>query len=102
MTAVKLGKQEGVLPESYSFVSISHENIVVDTVKKAEDTDTTIIRMYESWNKRVSNATLTFGFGVKSAVLCDLMENEIEVLEVVDNTVTLPVKPFEIVTIKVK
>lgn len=102
MTAVKLGKQDGILPESYSFVSVSHENIVVDTVKKAEDTDTTIVRMYESWNKRVNNATLTFGFDVKSAVLCDLMENEIEALEVVDNTVTLPVKPFEIVTIKVK
>ncbi len=102
MSAVKLGKQEGALPESYSFVSISDENIVIDTVKKAEDTDETVVRMYESWNKRVNGAKLTFGFDVSSAVLCDLMENEIEPLAVENNSVTLNVKPFEIVTVKVK
>lgn len=100
MTAVKLGKQEGTLPESFSLVSVSDENVVVDTVKKAEDSDSTIVRMYESWNKRTNALKLSFGFDFKSAVLCDLMENELEKLEVVDNTVTLPVKPFEIVTIK--
>lgn len=102
MTAVRLGKQDGALPESYSFVSISDANIVVDTVKKAEDSDETVVRMYESWNKRVNGAKLSFGFDVSSAVLCDLMENEIEPLEVENNTVTLNVKPFEIVTVKVK
>ncbi|MEE1284603.1 MAG: glycoside hydrolase family 38 C-terminal domain-containing protein, partial [Acutalibacteraceae bacterium] len=102
MSAVKLGKQEGILPESYSFVSVSDENIVIDTVKKAEDSDETVVRMYESWNKRVNGAKLTFGFDVKSAVLCDLMENEIEPLAVENNSVTLNVKPYEIVTVKVK
>jgi alpha-mannosidase len=102
MSAVKLGKQEGALPESYSFVSVSDENIVIDTVKKAEDSDETVVRMYESWNKRVNGAKLTFGFDVKSAVLCDLMENEIEPLAVENNSVTLNVKPYEIVTVKVK
>ncbi len=102
MTAVKLAKQDGVLPESYSLVCVSEENVVVDTVKKAEDSDSTVVRMYESWNKRTNDLKLTFGFDVKSAALCDLMENEIEALEVVNNTVTLPVKPFEIVTVKVK
>ena len=102
MSAVRLGKQEGALPESYSFVSVSDENIVIDTVKKAEDSDETVVRMYESWNKRVNGAKLTFGFDVKSAVLCDLMENEIEPLAVENNSVTLNVKPYEIVTVKVK
>ncbi len=102
MTAVKLGKQEGALPESYSFVGVSDECIVIDTVKKAEDSDETIVRMFESWNKRVNGAKLTFGFDVKSAVLCDLMENEIEPLTVENNTVTFNVKPFEIITVKVK
>ncbi len=100
MSAVKVGKQDGSLPESYSLVSISEKNVVVDTVKKAEDSSGTIVRMYENWNKRV-NATINFGFPVKKATLCDLMENDIEELAVVDNTVTLPVKPFEIVTVKV-
>ncbi len=102
MTAVKVAAQDGTLPESFSLVSVSDENVVIDTVKKAEDSDTTVVRMYESWNKRVNNAKLTFGFDIKHAAICDLLENEIEELEVVDNTVTFPVKPFEIVTIKVK
>ncbi len=101
MTAVKIGKQSGSLPESFSLVNVSHENIVIDTVKKAEDSDSTVIRMYESWNKKVPNATLSFGFEIKKAVLCDLMENEIEVLEIKDNSISIPVKPFEIVTIRV-
>ncbi len=102
MTAFKLGKQEGTLPESFSLVSVSDENIVIDTVKKAEDSDETVVRMYESWNKRVNGAKLTFGFDISSAVLCDLMENEIEPLNVENNSVTINVKPFEIVTVKVK
>lgn len=102
MSAVKIGAQQGALPESYSFVSVSHENVVIDTVKKAEDSDETVVRMYESWNKRVNGAKLTFGFDISRAVICDLMENEIEEIAVVDNSITLPVKPFEIITVKVK
>ncbi len=101
MTAFKIGAHKGTLPESYSFVNVSQNNIVIDTVKKAEDSDSTVIRMYESWNKRTGGVKINFGFPVKNAALCDLMENEICKIPVFDNTVTLDVKPFEIVTVKV-
>lgn len=100
MYAVKLGKQSGSLPESFSFVSTSHENVVIDTVKKAEDSSSTIVRLYESWNKRVGAVEIKFGYDVKRVALCDLLENELETLTVENNTVTIPVKPFEIITLK--
>ncbi len=99
LCASRVGKQDGALAESFSLVSSSAENVVVDTVKKAEDSDSTVIRMYESWNKRC-NTTLTFGMPFEKAYLCDLMENELEELKISENSVTLPVKPFEIITIK--
>ncbi len=101
MTAIRLSKQIGTLPESYSFVSVSDENVVIDTVKKAEDSNSTIIRMYEAWNKRTNNAKLTFGFPARKVTLCDLMENDICELTVENNSVELNVKPYEIVTVKV-
>ncbi len=102
MFAVKIGEQSGSLPDNYSFISVSQENVVVDTVKKAEDSNSTVVRMYESWNKRTNGLSVNFGFSVNKVTLCDLMENEICELPVTDNAVTLDVKPFEIVTLKVE
>ena len=99
LRAVELGAQTGTLPESYSMVSVDSDDVIIDTVKRAEDSDSLIVRAYECWNRR-ANATLKFGFDVKRAVLCDLLENELEELEISENSVTLPVKPYEIVTIK--
>ena len=70
----------------------------VETVKKAENNDNIIVRMFDCYNK-CENATLTFGFDIKKAYICDLLENAESELEVVNNTVTVPVKNFEIVTV---
>ena len=43
-----------------------------------------------------------FGFNVRSVALCDLLERKIADLEVKNNTVTLDLKGFEIVTLKVQ
>ena len=36
--------------ETYSFASVAHANVIIETIKKAEDGNGTIIRMYESEN----------------------------------------------------
>ena len=94
-----LPAQNGTLPEEFSLVSCEDENIIVETVKKAEDSDDIIIRLYECFNRK-DDITLHFGFDFKRATLCDLMENDISPLEAVGRSVTLPVKNFEIVTLK--
>lgn len=101
LTAVAVGKQEGLLPEQYALVQVSRKNVILETVKKAEDSQAQIFRMYDSANQRCE-AVVTFGFTPKRVCLCDLMEKELEELTVCDNSVTVPVKPYEIISLKVE
>lgn len=99
MYAKKVGNAKGNLPTEFSTVKGNAENVVIETVKKAYDGNGTVVRMYESMNKR-TELTLTLGFNFKTAVLCDLLENPIQPLNIINNTVMLPVKNYEIVTVK--
>ncbi|MBE7023517.1 MAG: alpha-mannosidase [Ruminococcaceae bacterium] len=101
LTALEIGAGKGELPSEFSFVGADCENIIIETVKKAEDSGEIIVRLYDSFKRR-STPKITFGFDVESAFVCDMMENKTEELEVKDNTVVLEVKPFEIVTLRVK
>jgi alpha-mannosidase len=100
MTAVKT-EGKGNLPSEYSLVSVDKDNVIIETVKEAEYDDNTVIRMYETKNTR-TKATVKFGFDISEAYLSDLSEREIKKLTVKNNSVSLDIKPFEIVTIKVK
>lgn len=99
MTAVEIPPQNGTLPESYSLLSCDSENIVIETVKKAEDGDGVIVRLYESFNKR-TQATLLAGFDFKEAYICDLLECRQKQLKPQNGKIRLTVKPFEIVTLR--
>ena len=59
------------------------------------------MRMYETKNKRTA-LNLTLGFHVSEASVADLMENPISPLAVDGNKISLTVKPFEIVTLRLK
>jgi len=76
-------------------------NVVIDSVKQAEDGEGLIVRLYEDQNKSTV-APLKFKASVKSLFLCDLLENEIKALDVVDDQIQLKFKPYEIHTIKLE
>lgn len=82
-----------------SLVSCDKDNVIVDTVKFAEDDDGVIVRLFEN-NNCTTNCTLTFGLDVLNAVKCDLLENGDETVAVRDNKISLTIKPFEIVSLK--
>ncbi len=89
------------LPARYSAISLDQDHVICETVKAAEDGDGTIVRFFETKNRR-GKVRVTLGFPASKAYLCDLMENELEELDVVDGSISLKVSPFEIVTMKVK
>ena len=99
LTVRKVEKNKGTLADNFSLVSCDKQNVMVETVKKAEADDGMIVRMYDAFNRR-ANATVTVADGFKAAYLCDLLENEIEKLDFDGNKVTVPVSNFEIVTLK--
>lgn len=99
LDAVAVAKQDGMLPQEYSLVFCDAPNVIVETVKKAEDSDDMIVRAYEAWNSQTT-ATLTVPDGFTGAKLVNLMENEIADLPMTDNTVTIKLHNFEIITVK--
>lgn len=90
---------QGTLPEAYSFASSSNHAAVIDCIKKAEDSDATILRIYESHGSK-ANTEIKLGFDVKRAFVCDTLENELLEIPVNNNTVSLSLSNFELTTLK--
>lgn len=101
MTAFTVESTKGTLPDSYSFMSSSCDNVIIETVKKAENGEGVIARMYESFNKRTP-VTIKTGFDFDKAYICDLLENEEAEVKANGRDINITLKPFEIVTIKFK
>lgn len=99
--AVPCDAHEGVLPEEYSLVSCNKENVVIETVKVAEDSDALIVRAYETWNAKTP-ASLTFCDEILNATECNLMEEDDAAVEFSGKTISATFKPFEIKTFKIK
>ena len=88
--------------ESFSLASLNVPNVVLETVKKAEDGDGVILRMYECENARTP-VTLTFSRPFASAESCNCLEEpDGEPVKVDGNKVSFLVKPFEIKTIRIR
>ncbi|MBO4392359.1 MAG: alpha-mannosidase [Clostridia bacterium] len=87
-----------VTEKSFAFID---GNAVIETVKKAEDSDDIIVRVYEPVGARPDLSVGAY-FGIKEVCECDLLENETKSVPVKNNTFTLSFRPFEIKTVKIK
>ena len=93
----------GEMPATHSFVSLDSPNVTVSAVKKAEDANALIFRMYE-WAGKPTEVKLHVPAGAQFAVETNLMEDPIpnaEHLALANNTITVPIKPYEILTLQV-
>jgi alpha-mannosidase len=88
----------GVAP---SFVTCDAQHVVLDTIKTAENGDGIMVRLYEAHNAR-GPVTLTFGQPVAHAERCNLLEEHASDVAFDGNTVRFRIKPFEIVTLRVR
>jgi len=92
---------KGVTNEK-TFFTISAKNVIIDTVKVAEDgSGDLIVRLYECMNS-YTNCKLSFGFPVKAVHKTDMLEHTQDELAVHDNETALSLKAFEVVTVRVK
>lgn len=101
MTAIPLPAQEGTLQDRYSFVEVSAPNVILETVKEAEDSEEVVLRMFEAWNK-TTEAEIYLGFTPKRIVETDLMEQEIGEIPVNGSSFKLQFTPFTIKTVKIQ
>ncbi len=98
MIAKEINNINGNLPQGFSLVNTDSKNIIIDTVKKAENNDNVIFRLYESQNIK-GRVKLTFGVEFKKLYICDLLENTEREIKITENTAEIDVNNFEIITL---
>ncbi len=106
LTAVVTTAHPGSLPAEHSFASVTPENVVLTAVKKAEDANGLIFRVYE-WAGKQSTVEFHVPPGATGATVTNMMEvPEGDPLPLAHDSATgdvvkVPIKPYEILTIRV-
>jgi len=85
--------------QSESFFSVNNPAVVIDTVKKAEDSGDLIIRLYESHGAHQKAAISVPGL-LKKAIVTDILERESGSLRTTKNQISVALRPFEVLTLK--
>jgi alpha-mannosidase len=80
---------------------VDQPNLVIETIKAAQDGEGLIIRLYESQRMR-GGAILTAGFPIKQAWLSNIMEENQKSLNSSSNQVEFSYKPYQIITLRVE
>jgi alpha-mannosidase len=84
-----------------SFASVDDPNLVIDTIKRAEDADALVVRLYEAHGAR-GTARLRLGWPVESAVRCNLLEDAADPMPVADDRIEIDYRPHEIISVLVR
>lgn len=94
-------RQPSVVGGLPSLVTCDASNVIIETVKQAEDGDGIIVRLYESQRKR-GQVQVKFGGAVESVWETNLLEENESVLGVNQDSIILNLKPYQIVTLRIK
>jgi alpha-mannosidase len=87
-------------PRDLTLFEVDEPNVMIETVKKAEEGNAVIVRMYEAHGGR-GTATLSSDLPVRRAWLCNGLEENEAPLSWKEG-VTVDVTPFQIVTVKLE
>jgi alpha-mannosidase len=101
LTAVVTTAHAGALPAQHSFAGVSSANVVLTAVKKAEDANGIIFRVYE-WAGKGGDVEFHVPPGAQGATITNLQETpEGSPLQVTGDVVKAPIHPYEILTLRV-
>lgn len=84
-----------------SLVTVSEDNIIIESIKPPEEGQGYVIRLYESEKGFSQGVVLTFGYRPHKVTETNMLEQAICDLKVQGCSVTLDFRPFEIKTILV-
>ena len=92
---LKTSSHDGSLPPGQgSFLSFNKDNLLISTIKKAEQKEGFIIRFYEAYGKKVDRFNISSLLPIKIIEETNLIEKKVKK--------TMSVKPFEIKTYRIK
>jgi alpha-mannosidase len=108
-------REAGVVAESYRFnvplvwgrgaagprslFHVGDRNLVLDTVKRAEDDRALVLRLYEAHGAR-GTARLETSLPFRAAHLCNLLEDTEAPLASGPSWIDLPYRPYQILSVK--
>ena len=85
-----------------SFLQIVQQNIMLETMKLAEDgSGDMILRLYES-KKAAVTADIHITMNGFKAYICDMLENVLEEISVDNGNISIPFRAFEVKTVRLK
>lgn len=84
-----------------SLVSCDSPNVIIETIKRAQDGDGIIVRLYESQRKR-GQVRVRFRSELEAAWMTNLLEENESALSVDKDSILLNLKPYQIVTLRIK
>jgi len=104
--AIPVPPQGGGTPRSSSlhgkpFLTIDHPNVMIEAVKKAEDSDHLIVRLYETAGAG-ADGELSFGPACRTIEEVNLLEEPMGLLAENTDRIRLQFTPFEIKSIRIQ
>ena len=95
-------KHQGLLGNSFSFLSSDNDQVFVRALKRAEASDEYVVRVYEMGGKQTQRATLTFASDIAEATEADGTEKTKGAASFSGKGLQVVIKPFSVKTFKVK
>jgi len=94
---------KGNLPQGKSFLSLIPSNVVATCLKKTEDSNDLILRVYESRGER-TKANIEFNFPVKEIAEVDLLERPVKNSDISfrNSGFSFSMNPYEIKTFRLR
>lgn len=102
LVAVAAPKHEGALGKEVKFLSVSTDQVAVKAVKKAEETNELIVRVYEWAGQQHDKVTLTFPKRVLSAREVNGLEEPVGSATYSNKTLTFSISKYQPKTFAVK
>jgi alpha-mannosidase len=93
----------GIPKNKYTFASVDKKNVMLETVKEAEDGNGIILRIYE-YENAATKAFVTLDLGGKKFKVeeCNLLEESILPIEANENGFSIRIKSYEIKTYRIQ
>ena len=85
----------------FSFAQTNRENVIIESVKKAEDGNEIVFRLYETCNQR-GEVEITFAHPIKGIWESNMLEKDKKPVKHKKNVAIYNIKPYEIKTLMVK
>lgn len=97
----KITSAKGEFPLQYSFLQVEPANVILSSIKKAEDADNCwVLQLYESSGK-VSSAQLTLPMAPAKVYSSNFLEENLQPIPCEGKIIKLDLKKYEIKTLKV-